>query len=96
MLPLRAQLERIPARANPMLIIRWMLREGLDYEGARASYAPFDRLVAEDPPVRNEIARASLECAREERDVIICINNKAEGSAPLSAIRLAEAIAAAA
>lgn len=93
MLSLRAQLDRIPARANPMLVIRWMLREGLDYEGARASYAPFNRLVAEDPAARNEIARASLECARDERDVIVCINNKAEGSAPLSAIRLAEAIA---
>ncbi len=93
MLPLHAQLERIPAPANPMLVVRWMLREGLDYEGARASYAPFNRLVAEDPATRNEIARVSLDCARDERDVIICINNKAEGSAPLSAIRLAEAIA---
>lgn len=93
MLSLSEQLDRIPARANPMLIIRWMLREGLDYEGARASYAPFNRLVAEDPAARNEIARASLECARDERDVIVCVNNKAEGSAPLSAIRLAEAIA---
>jgi uncharacterized protein YecE (DUF72 family) len=93
MLSLRAQLARIPARANPMLVIRWMLREGMDYEGARETYAPFNRLVAEDPATRNEIARVSLNCARDDRDVIICINNKAEGSAPLSAFRLAEAIA---
>lgn len=93
MLSLRAQLERIPARANPLLLVRWMLREGLDYGTAQESYAPFNRLVAEDPVTRNEIARASLDCARDALDVIICINNKAEGSAPLSAIRLAEAIA---
>ncbi len=93
MLPLHEQLQRIPPQANPLLIVRWMLHAGLDYEGARARYAPFDRLVTEDPATRNEIARAAVACAREEQDVIVCINNKAEGSAPLSAIRLAEAIA---
>ncbi len=94
MLPLHAQLQRIPPSANPLLIVRWMLHAGIDYEGARAAWAPFDRLVAEDPATRNEIARAAVESARAEQDVIVCINNKAEGSAPLSAIRLAEAIAA--
>ncbi len=93
MLPLHEQLKRIPAKTNPRLIIRWMLRAGLDYEGAQAQYAPFNRLVEEDTETREAIARASVECAREERDVIVCINNKAEGSAPLSAIKLAETIA---
>ena len=93
MLPLRQQLERIPATANPMLVVRWMLRSGIDYQEARAQYAPFDRLVEEDAETRGVIARAALECAADEKDVIICINNKAEGCAPLSAVELARAIA---
>lgn len=93
MLPLGEQLKRLPALANPKFIVRWMLRAGLDYEGAREQYAPFDRLVEEDVATREAIAQASVECADDDRDVIVCINNKAEGSAPLSAFRLAEAIA---
>ncbi|MGH7443303.1 MAG: DUF72 domain-containing protein [Longimicrobiales bacterium] len=93
MLPLAEQLKRMPARANQKFIVRWMLRAGLDYEGAREQYAPFDRLVEEDVATRETIAQASVECADEDRDVIVCINNKAEGSAPLSAFKLAEAIA---
>lgn len=93
MLPLGEQLKRMPARANPRFIVRWMLHAGLDYEGARQQYAPFDRIVDEDVATREAIAQASVECAEDDRDVIVCINNKAEGSAPLSAFRLAEAIA---
>lgn len=93
MLPLAEQLQRMPARANQKFIVRWMLRAGLDYAGAREQYAPFDRLVEEDVATRETIAQASVESADEDRDVIVCINNKAEGSAPLSAFKLAEAIA---
>lgn len=93
MLPIAEQLRRIPVAANPRLIVRWMLHAGLDYEGAQAQYAPFNRLVDEDPATRETIARACVTAALDERDAIVGINNKAEGSAPLSAVRLAEAIA---
>lgn len=93
MLPIAEQLRRIPVAANPRLIVRWMLHAGLDYEGAQAQYAPFNRLVDEDPATREMIARACVTAALDERDAIVGINNKAEGSAPLSAFRLAEAIA---
>jgi uncharacterized protein YecE (DUF72 family) len=93
MLPLHAQLERIPATANPMLVVRWMLPSGTDYQEARAQYAPFDRLVEEDVATRARIAQAAIECVADEKDVIVCINNKAEGCAPLSAFELARAIA---
>lgn len=93
MLPLRQQFERIPATTNPLLVVRWMLRSGVDYQEARAQYAPFDRLVEEDVETRETIARAAVECAGGEKDVMICINNKAEGCAPLSAVELARVIA---
>lgn len=93
MLPLGEQLRRMPAGENPLLVIRWMLHSGLSYEGAREQYAPFDRLVAEDPASRESIADACVDAARDDRDAIVCINNKAEGSAPLSAFKLAESVA---
>ena len=54
--------------------------------------SPFDRLVEEDVPSRTSLARLARAAAAAGRDVFITINNKAEGSAPLSVQRLAERI----
>ncbi len=80
------------ARAGP-LVVRWMLGGGQRYEDARERYAPFDRLVDEDPASRAGIAGLCAEAAEAGRAAYVVINNKAEGSAPLSARRLAEACA---
>ncbi len=74
------------------LIVRWNLGAGLSYEDAKARYAPFDRLRAEDLPTRRALAEAAVDAIGEGRRVYIAINNKAEGSAPLSVLRLAQAI----
>ena len=76
------------------LVARWNLHGGRDYEGAKARYAPFDRLVEEDVPTRAALASLAVRAADAGRDVFITINNKAEGSAPLSAFALARRIAA--
>ncbi len=75
------------------LVVRWMLGHGQRYDEARARYLPFDRLVDEDPASRRDIAALCRGGTARGRDVYVVINNKAEGSAPLSAIRLAAAIA---
>jgi uncharacterized protein YecE (DUF72 family) len=76
------------------LVARWNLHAGRGYEEARADYFPFDRLVEEDGSSRTALAGLARRCAAAGRDVFITINNKAEGSAPLSVRRLAEAIRA--
>lgn len=78
------------------LVARWNLHAGREYEEARADYFPFDRLVEEDRASRAALARLAAACAAGGREAFITINNKAEGSAPLSVIRLAEAIVSAA
>lgn len=78
------------AARPPALVVRWMLHRGFAYETARDRYAPFDRLVDEDEPTRAAIAR---QCAAAGIPSFVIINNKAEGSAPLSAFRLAARIA---
>ena len=74
------------------LVARWNLHAGRDYDQAKADYFPFDRLVEEDFPSRTALAALARTAAAAPRDVFITINNKAEGSAPLSVARLAAAI----
>jgi uncharacterized protein YecE (DUF72 family) len=78
---------------GPPLVARWNLHAGRQYEQAKADYFPFDRLVEEDFPSRAALAGLARTAAAAGRDVFITINNKAEGSAPLSVARLAAAIA---
>lgn len=77
------------------LVARWNLHAGRGYEEARADYFPFNRLVEEDHATRATLAGLARAAAAADRDVFITVNNKAEGSAPLSVLRLAEAILAA-
>ena len=93
--PLPEQAERLAEalEAGP-LVARWMLHRRHTYQGARERYAPFDRLVDEDPDTRAELSDLAHRALRAGRQVLITVNNKAEGSSPLSVARLAEAIAA--
>jgi uncharacterized protein YecE (DUF72 family) len=77
------------------LVARWNLHAGHRYEEARQSYFPFDRLVEEDLPTREALARLAIRAAAGGRAVFITINNKAEGSAPRSVEKLAALIDAA-
>lgn len=79
--------------AQSALLIRWMLRDGLDYDAAVERYAPFDKLVDEDEPTRRSLADLAVRAHRASRPVTIVVNNKAEGSSPLSVFRLAREIA---
>jgi uncharacterized protein YecE (DUF72 family) len=74
------------------LIVRWSLHGGFKYEQAKAKYEPFDRLVDEDPATRASLAELAARYALAGQPVVIAVNNKAEGSAPLSCVKLAEAI----
>ena len=90
--PVERQAVRTRALHAPALVVRWMLPPNLDYEEARKRYFPFDRLVDEDVRTREAIARASVAALRANRPVFVTLNNKAEGSAPLSALRLAHSV----
>lgn len=83
------------AHAGP-LVARWNLHHGLRYEQAKARYQPFTRLVDEDIPNRVALARLCLGAVSRGQPAFVIANNKAEGSAPLTLLRLAEQIVAAA
>ena len=90
--PLPEQAWRLRARAASALVVRWMLPPELGYEEARELYWPFDRLVNENPSVRGDIADLAVEAISQGRPAYVSINNKAEGSAPVSVERLAVAV----
>ncbi|MBN3850782.1 DUF72 domain-containing protein [Paraburkholderia sp. Ac-20342] len=74
------------------LIVRWSLHGGFKYEQAKAKYEPFNRLVDEDPATRASLAELAARYALAGQPVVIAVNNKAEGSAPLSCVKLAAEI----
>lgn len=76
------------------LVVRWSLHAGFEYETAKAKYEPFDRIVDADPNTREALAELAARYALAGQPVLITVNNKAEGSAPLSCIELADAIVA--
>ncbi len=73
-------------------IARWSLHSGFKYEDAKSRYFPFDKLVDEDLDSRESLARACIRSLRAGHHAFVIVNNKAEGSAPLSIGKLTQLI----
>lgn len=88
---LRVQLARHGSLASsPFVIARLMLPPFTRYAEKKAEYAPFDRLVAPQPDMQDDVLallRAVLDAGT--KGVFVLANNKAEGSAPLTVKSLA-------
>jgi uncharacterized protein YecE (DUF72 family) len=94
-MPMLHEQQRLVSPANaPALVVRWMLHRSLGYTAARDRYQPFDQLVDVDLPSRTAIARLVLAAIALHQPAYVIVNNKAEGSAPLSVCQLAEHIVA--
>jgi uncharacterized protein YecE (DUF72 family) len=88
----QARLAAAAGLAGPALV-RWNLRRDRAYASAREEFAPFNRLVAPDPDTRAEVVAIVAAALAAGRRAHVLINNKAEGSAPLSVVELARALA---
>jgi hypothetical protein len=55
-------------------------------------YEPFDHLQDPDPATRRVLAKVIAATSGAALPVYITVNNKAEGSAPLSVLELARAV----
>jgi uncharacterized protein YecE (DUF72 family) len=88
--PLRDQL-RARAIVAPFTVVRLMLPPYTRYASRKVELAPFDKIVEPQEDMRQdvvEILRAAAEAGCDEGFVLV--NNKAEGSAPLTVRVLAE------
>ncbi len=90
--PVETQALRTHALKARALVARWMLPPHLTYEEAHARFFPFNRML--DPDVRNReaLSRLCVAAARARQPTFVILNNKAEGSAPLSALALAQSV----
>lgn len=87
---LRQQLRARPI-APPFTVVRLMLPPYSRYAERKASFAPFDRISEPQPEMRDDVVdilRAAAEAGCD--DGVVLVNNKAEGSAPLTVRALAE------
>lgn len=89
----RLQARAIPPAARRPLIVRWLMRRGDDYEGARSRFLPFSRLAEPDFKNRDDIASLITKALAHDVPALVLVNNKAEGCAPASIVELARVIA---
>jgi hypothetical protein len=69
-----------------------LLPQGLGYEEAREAFAPFDRIQAQDDAMRADVVKLVEATRRTRRQLWIVVNNKAEGSSPLTVRALLERV----
>jgi uncharacterized protein YecE (DUF72 family) len=88
------QARRLPPATRRPLVVRWLFPRGDSYEEAGARYEPFSRLVDEDAASRAAVADLVARALAHDVPAFVTVDNKAEGCAPESLLRLAREIAA--
>ena len=69
---------------GPFTMVRLLLPPGTRYEERRQAMAPFNRIVRPDERMRHEVATILSRGTASGRRAFLLVNNKAEGSAPLT------------
>ena len=77
----------------PFVVSRLLIPPGQSYEDRKRSLAPFDRVVDPQEKMRDDVARLAEACEKLGKVLLVIVNNKAEGSSPLTVRALAERIA---
>jgi uncharacterized protein YecE (DUF72 family) len=84
------QTSTVPPEQQPFVVIRLLLKPGTWYENQKQIFAPFDKLVEPDDDMRRDVLDIVHRAALAGRKTYLLVNNKAEGSAPLTIEALAE------
>ncbi|AUX43048.1 hypothetical protein SOCE26_044880 [Sorangium cellulosum] len=88
-----AQADVVPVSNAPFALVRLLLKPGRRYEAEQRRFHPFDKVVEPDPAMREDVARIVCEAAALGVESFVLVNNKAEGSAPLTVRAIAEQVA---
>ena len=90
-----AQAGAVDPSLFPFLVVRLLLRPGTWYDDQREKFKPFDRLVEPDEALRREVVDLISAAVSRAQPAWLLVNNKAEGSAPLTIRAVAERVATA-
>jgi uncharacterized protein YecE (DUF72 family) len=76
----------------PFIVARVLLRPGRSYSEAVDAFAPYDRIQDANPALRQDVARLIRQAALLRIPAYVLVNNRAEGSAPLTIAAIAELV----
>lgn len=84
------QAQAVPLDVAPFAVVRLLMPPGTRYEEQREAFRPFNRLVAPDPQMRTDVIDVLHRAVRARMPAFVLVNNKAEGSSPLTIRALVE------
>jgi uncharacterized protein YecE (DUF72 family) len=82
--PIGRQLDLPGALTGPFLVARALLRPGRTYDEAVDAFAPYDRIQDPSPRLRQDLLRLIQTAVHARIPAYLLVNNRAEGSAPLT------------
>ena len=76
----------------PFTMVRLLMRPGTRYTQQREAMAPFNRIVQQDEHMRRDAAGVLRRASAAGQRAFLLVNNKAEGSSPLTIEAIARAL----
>lgn len=92
--PIGHQLDLPGSISGPFIVARALLRPGRTYDEAVDVFAPYDRIREPNPKLRRDLVRLVEAAVKTRIPAYLLVNNRAEGSAPLTILAVAEMLAA--
>jgi len=78
------QLDLSGALSGPFIVARALLQQGRTYDEAVDAFAPYDRIQDPSPGLRRDLLRLIETAVHARIPAYLLVNNRAEGSAPLT------------
>jgi len=79
----------VPVEKMPFVMVRLLLRPGATYAQQREAFAPFDRIPEPQEKMRGQVVDLVSQAVARAIPAYVLVNNKAEGSSPLTIEALA-------
>jgi uncharacterized protein YecE (DUF72 family) len=89
----QARVVPVEGLTSDVVVVRLLLRPGSRYAERRDAFRPFDTLVDPDPAMRSDVVALTRRAVAARKRVYLLVNNKAEGSSPLTVVALASLLA---
>ncbi len=83
------QLDLPGALTGPFIVARALLRRGRTYDEAVDAFAPYDRIQDPNPELRSDLLRLIETAVHTRIPAYLLVNNRAEGSSPLTIAEVA-------
>ncbi len=87
--PIGDQLDLPGSVPGGFIVARALLRTGRTYDEAVDAFAPYDRIQDPNPELRRDLVRLIARAVETRIPAYLLLNNRAEGSAPLTIAAIA-------